>query len=237
MAKSLQYASADTAAGFAAFSAQAGGEKALLWSVLRQRVIGPKPLDEIKCLDFGCGSGWLAHQLAAEFGVAALGYDPSKEMIAHAPKESGAQFTSDWAQAQKAGPFDLAFMVFVVPALADRSGLNGVFRKLRQALSKGAVLVVAGANPDAVFARHAFFQSHAPETSRPDNATPYKTDILSASGDVIVQVEDYFWKSTSIVAAAKAAGLKLSANTRLADPRSGDNSAKFPYRLWEFRAG
>lgn len=228
-----RYDSTAAAAAFAAFSAQAGGEKALIWAHARRAIAAHAHDAGVRVLDFGCGTGWLARQAAAEFAARATGYDPSATMIAEAQAQpSAARFTNDLQALNDAAPFDLAFMVFVTPAIGDAKSLRTLFTQSASLLRDGARLFAIAANPEAVFGRHAFFQCRKPEKLKAGAA--YETDILAPDGGVIVTVQDYHWPVSAVVKAAERAGLTLAADARLADPASGQDPKHFPYRVYEF---
>jgi len=186
-----------------------------------------------RCLDFGCGGGWLAQQAAAEFGVRAFGYDPSHEMIAQARRyKSQASFSASLEEAEAAGPFDLVFAVFVTPALSTKAALEQLFADTAPMLRRNGRLFIAAANPDGVFARHAHFESRAPANKRA--GATYQTDILGPGGVVLLTVTDHFWPATTIVGAAAKAQLRLTADSLIADSGSELDAHRFPYRIWEF---
>jgi SAM-dependent methyltransferase len=230
-----QYDEATVAQAFATFSAEIGGEKALLWRALRQRMIN---LDlsmgrGAKVLDFGCGTGWLVRQAALEFGVSAVGYDPASSMIDQTQTASGATYVADLTEAKRLGPYHQAFMVFVTPALSTAAALEDAFEEIVDNLVKGGRLSVACANPEAVFARHAFFQSEKP-AGRLKAGVIHKTHILSATGDVIVTVDDTYWPLSTLVSAARRTGLMLETDCQLADGASGLSNTGLPYRILDF---
>lgn len=234
--KSSIYQTAAAAEAFAAFSANASGEKALIWSYLRRAFVGPWAGGPVRILDFGCGTGWLARQTVREFAASAVGYDPSPAMISQArgPGDDGAHFTNELAEVRARSPFDLAFMVFVTPAVATKDDLRQLFFDSAPLLAPHGRLLVAAANPDGVFGRHSFFESRRPGPEPMTSGSLYETDILDAKGDRLITVNDAYWKPKDIVNAAQPAGLRLMIDCRLGDPMSTRGSRRFPYRVWEF---
>ncbi len=233
-AAEASYSTSVAAKAFAKFAAQAGGEKALLWSRLRGAFVNVAAKRAPRCLDFGCGSGWLARQAAAEFDAQAVGYDPSTEMIAQARRgKTKATFCTEIEAARAEGPYDLIFSVFVTPALETKRELEKLFADAAGMLRPAGRLLVAAADPQSVFQRHAFYESHAPASKAA--GARYRTDILTVDGSVIVSVSDYYWPASAIQAAAAGAGLRLSADCRLADPAAAPNPKHFAYRIWEFQ--
>jgi SAM-dependent methyltransferase len=225
-----------TAESFAHFCEQQNGEKALLWSQLRLRVMeqitdNARP----RCLDYGCGcsSGWFANRLAEEFQVFAYGYDPEPAMIEQCKKNSVREFfVSDFEHIKDAGPYDLAFCVYVIPAISGEGFVRAAFRQMAEVLSTGGRVCVAGINPDTLKTDHQFFTSHIRECARA--GAPYKTLIRIEGAPAPMLLTDYYWPARTIVAAGSAAGLHLIQDSFLADGCSDNESLNFPYRIWDF---
>lgn len=231
MSVSSQYSNVAAAQAFAEFAAHAGGEKALIWSQARRHFVSaPTPP---RVLDFGCGSGWLARQAADEFGARAWGYDPSAEMIAQARSGGGATFTDVLKEAVKAGPYDLIFAVFVTPAIDSRPALNKALKQMRGMLADSGRLVLVAANPEALFAKHAFFSCRRPV--KLSAGARYETDILKADGSVLLTVTDHYWPVDVVVRAANKVGLRAVSDCRFCDSVDGPPK-NFAYRMLEFAA-
>lgn len=229
---SASYSNDMAATAFAAFSQQAGGEKALLWARLRLNLLaaaGPQ-----RVLDFGCGTGWLARQAVEEFGATAIAFDPSAAMLAEAEKASvaGMKTANAMKAVRSAGPYDHAFMVFVTPALKNEMELEQAFGDCARVLAKGGTLHVAAADPDHVFGQHAFYECRRPR-GRLKPGIAYETDILGARRKVLLTVTDHYWPADLITGAAQGAKLALKSDTSLCDG-SQPKTAIFAYRIWEF---
>ncbi len=234
------YESSETAARFAAFAATPNSEKDLIWRALAPDLREARHLTEggaFYFLDLGCGDGWLARRVQAAFDAAeVVGYDPSEAMIATAKAadpDGLCLFLADRRSVPR-GSFDLVVAVFVTPAIDTRAGLRAFFRDAALRLAPGGAFIVAALNPGALPGRHAWFESDAP-AARLAGAR-YETRLLDAKGAPFLSLADHYWPDRSLLAAARAAGLALVSETRLADPASDGDPKRFPYRLLRFAA-
>ena len=116
-----------------------------------------------RVLDYGCGNGWLAREIA-DRGREVLGYDPDR---AHQPRwESlckgigSLRFTHERGEVLASGRFDLVICRRVLCTIEDDAELRAVLDDLRALVTERGRVVVTGCDP------HFTFGGPTPEADR-----------------------------------------------------------------------
>lgn len=127
---------------------------------LKLTVLHPELLNKIgnvtgkKILDFGCGDGCLAAQIAA-LGARVLGVDKSESAIATANRKysdiPNVEFkhvrVPDYSAVTDSGPFDIIILSLVIVTIKDAQEVEGVFRVLGETASSGSRLLYGDTHP------------------------------------------------------------------------------------------
>ena len=132
------------------------GNKELKFTVLYPEIldrIKDKPCQKI--LDFGCGAGILANQIAKTTEAAVLGVDISEQGIEQAKQIYQTQtnlhfkqITSSNYQALKdMGPFDVVIISLVISNLPNEENATSLFNQLFEYMSPNGYLIFAEAHP------------------------------------------------------------------------------------------
>ena len=108
-----------------------------------------------RVLDYGCGKGWLAKDLASR-GMHVLGYDPDP---AHRSRWNSLcrgtdelRFTHRRSEVPEAAAFDLVVCRHVLCAIESDAGMRAVLRDLRSLVSELGRVVVTVCDPHFTFA-------------------------------------------------------------------------------------
>lgn len=133
--------------------------------------------DARRALDVGCGTGWHAAHFARH-GLAAVGVDPSAEMVRLAREQHSGTPNLSFVQAglgglrrSLEGRFDLAVCLGnTLPHVADSAALAAALVDLREVLTPSGTLVVQQLNYDRILAEGRRFLG---TTSRTMGETEY----------------------------------------------------------------
>ena len=116
-----------------------------------------------RALDYGCGNGWLAKELASK-GMEVLGYDPGPtNRLRWESRYRGAgklRFTHERGELAAAGPFDLVVCRRVLCTIESDANLCAVLGNLRALVSGAGRVIVTVCDP------HFTFGGPSPEAER-----------------------------------------------------------------------
>lgn len=145
---------------------------------LTERVVGVPALhrelrlgtdDVRRVLDFGCGPGRTAREIADEYGVAVTGVDRSAEMLRLATRDRRPLIdyqltatTADPLVFLADASIDAAWSCFVFTHVADVAELRRIATAVRRVLRPGGRYVLMESNPAAIGVRFASFQTGEP---------------------------------------------------------------------------
>ncbi len=187
------------------------------------------PLQGKNILDYGCGPGVLAHQLARGGAASVVGVDISGELIENAtrrypyassPNLRFQQIVSgDLSRVPGTGHFDAAVCSFVLCLIPDRQEIVGILQGLRSALKPDGTLVITDANWEK--SNGADFVSYAlPRVDKLESGMPLIAILKGQKGQPDLEVEDYFWSKRDYADMLKDAGFQVrSIDEPVADPK------------------
>jgi SAM-dependent methyltransferase len=127
-------------------------QKEILLPILREAIQNPKAGD---ALDYGCGVGRFTEDLAQFVSGVAVGYDPTSELIALAPKAAGTVSFTDRVEDVLDGQrrYGLIWVCLVLGGLSDQQ-LRETAIQLSGALLPGGIILVMEATAQVPRGQH-----------------------------------------------------------------------------------
>lgn len=173
-----------------------------------------------KILDLGAGIGWLPHFAAENINISIDAYDPSASMCKIARDLSKGEqrfrvfnvFTPEmW------GCYSLVLANWVIPALHTLEAVDEFLIMAHRALCVGGSFVVVVNHPDFLHLPHRHYVAAAAKEIK--DGEFHKTLLLDNGGNRILSVDDCYWSTTTIIAAAEGIGFEITARRDLYDPK------------------
>ena len=166
-----------------------------------RRAVDPRGLDELyyrpmadliaaespdSVLDYGCGDGRLAEELAVR-GIDVFGYDPDPTIISRSLERGGVATYAGREPLEgllaESAQFDMVICGRVLCTIADKSEFDGVLADLRRLVSESGTVLVAVCNPFHLSTESTeLWQKHLPAGFEYKDTFVYDKTVAS-SGD------------------------------------------------------
>jgi len=173
-----------------------------------------------KILDLGAGIGWLPHFAAKDLNVSIDAYDPSASMckIARDLSKGEQRFrVFNVLMPEMWGCYSLVLANWVIPALHTLEAVEEFLMMARRALCVGGRSIVVVNHPDFLHLPHRHYIAAVSKGIR--DGEFHETLLLDNGGNRILSVDDCYWSTTTIVAAAEGVGFEITAQRELYDPK------------------
>ncbi|KAI1372461.1 S-adenosyl-L-methionine-dependent methyltransferase [Hypoxylon crocopeplum] len=169
------------------------------------------PVDGLRVLDLGCGSGVYARKLANDGAATVVGLDESAGMLDYALKREAEQhlgitYVPGTLPAELRGSFDLVLAVYVLPYARDYSELLALCQAAADALRPGGRLLTLPLHPTMRTDPNYYERYGLRLTSSGplDDAVPVDLNLRFGRHDA--HVTPYFWTAATLERALVEAG-------------------------------
>ena len=167
----------------------------------------------LRILDIGCGSGAYCRRLARAGASQVTGIDVSDGMLTQAQEQErrspqGIEYISGPLPENKAGTFDLALSVYVLPYATTRAELDAQTRAAARALRPGGRHITLPINPSYVASRDYYapygFRVHSSAPDPRADGTAVTLDLRFGEYDETVSAR--YWSAATLEGSLRAAG-------------------------------
>jgi ubiquinone/menaquinone biosynthesis C-methylase UbiE len=189
---------APTSASFAEF------DNRLEWTLgypFALRALGVGGPDTPKTLlDYGCGPGRVANQIARRYDIRIIAVDPSTEMLAIAsqrychPRITYCQIQDNRLDFLADGSMETAMSCFVFIVLPFRDQLRAIATEVWRVLRPGGRFVVLDPHPDHVGIRFSTGLLRGEPGAAYQDGDPLVARLLLTNGEWL-ELSDYFWSA------------------------------------------
>ena len=205
----------ELAGGFDAFDGST--ERAVGFPILfRELGLGTPAVRTL--LDYGCGPGKIATEVADRFDLTVTGVDVSAPMLriateqrAH-PRVRYRQLDESRLDFLGSDSIDAAMSCFVLINVGEPDELRAIAAAVHRVLRPGGRYVIMDSNPDATGVRFTSFQTGEPGRAYAPGDTR-RVDLFGSTGHYL-ELVDFHWPATTYEEVLRAAGFGRVAMTR-----------------------